>query len=330
MVGRASAFADPEIIRMCTEELVAVAGDDWYQRRRQDAEGRFFRKLADAAGQTGEGGRTRQGIYLFAADGTLLAYKNAGHDAGYMRNLIRQAVADFRKLPPGRRNPGAYAVEDRGKVDAQFARTPPEGGLVLSVYTRILDLRDGAYCKGSCKATGGDKAARDHLWLTADEVKQLVPAKPAVGQRYPLPEKIAERLCRFHLLDNTRGEPVQWTRGDVRARRFTLKVLSATAEAVTLRFDGEALLTSDPDPAKADRGFDVRLLGELRYLPKKGTFDRFDVVAVGTHWGETPDTQKARPGKTLLGLCFELAGDKPTDRVPPQGARNLDAYFGRD
>ena len=53
-----SAFADPDIIRMANEEYVSVTGDDWYQRRRQDKEGEFFRKVADAAGRKGEGGGT--------------------------------------------------------------------------------------------------------------------------------------------------------------------------------------------------------------------------------------------------------------------------------
>ena len=325
-----SAFADPEIIRMCTDDYVPVSGDDWYQRRRDDTEGDFFRKLANAAGKRGDGGATRQGIYLFAADGTLLGYKNAGQDAAVMREVLRQGLAEFRKLPAARRNPGAVTVAPPEKVDAKFTRTPPEGGLVLSVYARILDFENDAYRKGTCQATGGDKAARDHLWITADELKQLAPAKAVVGSRYPVPEKVAKRICRFHLLDNTRGEPAAWSREQVRARRFTLKVVSVDTEAIGLRLEGEAVMMTDADPAKAERGFEVRLRGELRYLPVKKTFDRFDVVAVGSHWGDVSHTQKARPGKSLLGISLELAGPRPADKIPPQGARNLDSYFGRD
>ncbi|MBP3959642.1 hypothetical protein J8F10_30725 [Gemmata sp. G18] len=53
MVGRASAFADPDIIRMCQEKFVPVTGDDWYQRRRKDKEGAFFRGIADSLGKKG-------------------------------------------------------------------------------------------------------------------------------------------------------------------------------------------------------------------------------------------------------------------------------------
>lgn len=330
MVGRALAFADPDIIRMCSEDFVPVAGDDWYQRRRQDTEGQFFRTLADTAGKRGVGGGTRQGMYMFAADGTYLAYRNGGADPRGMAETMRQALADFKRLPPAKRTAGGIVVAPPAKVDEEFARTPPANGLIVNVYGRVLDFKDGEYRRGTQDQAGGEKAARDHLWLTADEVKQIAPAKTTPGFRYPLPEKVAERICRFHLLDNTRGEPVLWGRGDIRAKRFTLKVVSSAPEGVTLRLEGEAVMASDADVAKAERGFDVRLLGELRYVPTKGTFDKFDVLAVGSHWGETPHAGKARPGKSLLGVSFEIAPDRPSDKVPPQGVRNRDAYYGKD
>ena len=65
------AFADPEIVRMAREDFVPVAADDWYERRRNDAEGDFFRRVADQGPRKGEGGSTRQGIYCLTADGKL-------------------------------------------------------------------------------------------------------------------------------------------------------------------------------------------------------------------------------------------------------------------
>jgi hypothetical protein len=327
VVGRASAFADPEIIKMSQSEFVPVTGDDWYQRRRKDREGEFFRALAQASGKQGH---TLQGIYAFAADGTPLGYKNAGHSAEVTRELMRQALTQFAKLPEARRKP---AIEAPGDLDPKFDRTPPEGGLILKAYTRILDFKDGEYRKGTCQATGGEKAARDHVWITAEEVKALAPAKAEVGFRYPVPAKVADRLARYHLIDNTRGEPELWKPQEVRALRMSLVVTSATADAVELRLEGEVVLRTDADPAKAERGYEARLLGSLRYRrskdgPAKGTFDRFDITAVGTHWGEHTHNSPARPGKSLLGQSFELAGDRPGDCVPPQGIRDREGYLG--
>lgn len=324
-----SAFADPDIIKMAQEDFIPVTSDDWYQRRRQDREGDFFRRVATALGKKGEGGATRQGIYCFAADGTPLAYKNAGQDAEVMKDVLQQALVKFDKLPADQRKAGAVKIEEHGRPDPTYSRTPPTGGLILKTYTRILDYKNDAYCKGTCDTTGGDKAARDHVWFTAAEVQSLVPARAEAGFKYPLPPKLVERLARYHLVDNTRGEPRMWSREQLRAKRITLTVVSATAEAVELRLEGEVVLAADADIDKADRGYEVRLIGTLRYLPASKTFDRFDVTAVGTHWGETTHTPGARPGKSLLGVTFELAADRPGDKVPPQGIRDRDDYLGK-
>ena len=74
----------------------------------------------------------------------------------------------------------------------------------------------------------------------------------------------------------------------------------------------------------------IWLRGELRYLPTKQTFDRFEVAAVGEHWGEGKYTGGARPGRSLLGVAFgPVVGDKPSERVPPQGAREVGRYFAK-
>src|SRR5436305_2929005 len=115
-------------MRMAGEDYVAVAADDWYQRRRDDAEGKFFRGVADQGPRKGEGGATRQGIYCFTADGRLLAYKNAGQLPDVMRDTLRAGLREWQKLPEDRRKPGAVKVADAGKPDPRFARTPPPGG----------------------------------------------------------------------------------------------------------------------------------------------------------------------------------------------------------
>jgi hypothetical protein len=315
---------------MATEDYVAVAADDWYQRRRDDDEGKFFRGVADQGPRKGEGGATRQGIYCFTADGKLLAYKNAGQLPDVMRDTLRLGLREWRKLPEERRKPGAVTVGDAGKADPRFARTPPPGGLVVTVHTRILDREKDSFRRGTCPVRGGDAAARDHLWLTEAEWKALVPDTARAGDRVHVPAAVAERVLRFHLTDNTRGEPPMWRTDEIRSQELTLTVEEATPTGLRLRLDGSAVLASRADVGKADRGFDVRLLGYVGYDRAKKAIDRFDVVAVGDHWGEGPFTRRARPGRAPLGIAFELAGTRSAaDLVPPQAAREVDAYFGR-
>ena len=76
MIDRLSTFSNPEIIKLINDNFIPVAENDWYQRRREDAVGKFFRGVADQGPRKGEGGSTRQGHYAFTAGGKLLAYNN--------------------------------------------------------------------------------------------------------------------------------------------------------------------------------------------------------------------------------------------------------------
>jgi hypothetical protein len=327
------AFSDAEVIRLASEEFIPVAADDWYQRRRQDAVGKFWMAIAQQGRPRDDGG-TRQGIYCFTADGQLLIYKHGGQanagQPGVMRETLLEGLRAWRNLPEERRKPGGVPVEKLDHTDPRYTRTPPAGGVILKVYTRILD-RDalGQFCKGTSTMRGGDQAARDHLWLTEAEWKNLVPDQPKQGDQFPLPGALAERIARFHLIDNTRGEPPMWQRHELRSQQLSLTVTEVTADVVRLKLEGSVLLASQADPEKAERGYDVRLLGYLTYAGAPRALTRFDVVAVGDHWGRGRFTRNARPGRSPLGHVFELVrGTAPEDRIPPQAARQLDNYLG--
>jgi hypothetical protein len=330
VVGRALAFADPEIIRLARDEYIAVAGDDWYQRRRQDAEGKFFRSVADQGPRKGIGGSTRQGIYLFTANGKLLNFRNS-QDPTVMRDVLRLGLKRWKELPAEQRKAGAVKVPSLGKTDPRYTRTPPKDGLIVNVYTRILDHDSrGGLCKGGCKMKGADQAAHDHLWLTGADWKALLPARAKVDSTFAMPAHLVRRIVRFHLLDNTRGEPPYWQKEHVRSSKMTLTVEEASSAGIRLRLDGSALLTTNAETAKASRGYDVRLLGYIHYNAKSKKIDRFNIVAVGDHWGEGHYTRGARPGRKPLGIAFELArGDTAADRVPPQAARDIGGYLSR-
>jgi hypothetical protein len=67
----------------------------------------------------------------------------------------------------------------------------------------------------------GFGAAVDHLWLRAEELKGLVPNQTAApGVAIPFSSTVALRIARFHLNDNTRGEPSHWKRSEVKALEF--------------------------------------------------------------------------------------------------------------
>jgi hypothetical protein len=326
-VGRALIWSDSVIFELAQKNFIAVAADDWYQRRRQDDEGEFFRKIADQGPRKGAGGSTRQGVYVFSAGGAFLGYRNH-HDPEVMRQFLLESLKAWERLPARERVPNAVQVGERSKIDEAYRRELPPGGAVINVFTRILDRTvDGEFCHGSCKFAGGDKPAHDHLWLLPKDVAVLLPAGVQAGASFEAPERLALRIARFHLVDNTRGEPPFWGRGQVRSGKLTATVVKIDGAALQVKLEGHFVLATQPELAKAERGFDVHLLGYVDGDRQSKKLTRFDMVAVGDHWGAGPYTRGARPGKMPLGVAFELsAGDAPHDRVPPQAAREWAAY----
>ncbi len=310
-----SVFADPRIIKLINREFVAVADNDWYSRRRQDDVGKFFRSVANQGPRKGEGGNTRQGHYALTASGKLLVYNN-NRSVRHRLDMINAALRKWKALPASERKPGAVKVPAHGTTDRKYQRTPPKDGIILRTFTRVLDRTADGYkaCspdRGEKKPRGYD-AAFDHVWITTKESREL-----AEGG---IPEAVALRLIRFHLHDNTRGEPPFWSRKDLRSWKLT----PTKTEPHRIELTGEVHLAT----ASNDRGYEAKLRGVIETDPKSKKITRLNLVAVGDHWGEGRYTGGARPGKNPLGVAFELAdGSHPGDRVPPQASSWEQGYY---
>ncbi|HMJ64792.1 MAG TPA: hypothetical protein VK615_05540, partial [Candidatus Binatia bacterium] len=210
-----------------------------------------------------------------------------------MRDALREGLKKWKALPEVETKAGALRVPEHGPVDGTYYRVPPQNSLILNVYTRALDhVTDNQFADAVCKIGAGDEAARDHLWLTEPEWKSLIPPNPKISQKFPMPEKIAERILRFHFVDNTRGEPPFWRKNDIRSRDLNLIVEEVKQSSVRLRIQGTSLLSTQEDATKSERGFDASLLGYIEYDSTKTAITRFSVVAVGDHWGTGAHTQR--------------------------------------
>ena len=277
---------------MLRTRFVPVAIDQAYQRRQKDAEGEFYRKIA------GQGPRsnfqsTTQGLYIATAQGKLLLYNNNRDPAKVQRllkeklNIFQQNLAEYSR---------AVAIKP-GKVDARYNVSPPKGGLVVRVRAKVL----GGYepTTDRWRAIFQSALSRDNLWISAAEHQALVQ-----GQ---IPVSLQKRIARFHLVDNTRGEPPMWRDKEIRQLKMTVR---------GNRIEGQVLLRTD----SGDRGYQAELFGELEV--KAGKVVRLDLLARGDFWGDGPYTRNAPKGRFPLAVSFTLAdGTDVADRIPPQGSR---------
>ncbi len=298
-------FANAEVKKLLKEEFVTVAADDWYQRRRKDKVGEFFAKVVDQSPRKGV--HTKQGHYIFTATGKLLGFNN---NRGPEKRLamIKDALSEWDKLPKDVRK---VDVPERGKNDQGFYRELPKGGQIVKVYTRCLEERSGRLQKLADNKIG-NLSAVDHLWLQHLEVRQL--GNLIVSGGGPISNAVSLRIAKFHLRDNTRGEPRDWKTNEV--KEWSLKV------------DGQGKVSGNFLIGSADgqMGYQGKIEGMI--LVDKGRLAKFDLLVLGKHWGNSRYTQGARPGKAPMGQVFRLSdGKRASDRIPPQGIRWAPGYW---
>lgn len=277
---------------MLKTRFIPVAIDQAYQRRQKDAEGEFYRKIARQGPRSNFNGTT-QGFYIATAGGKLMLYNN-NRDVPKVRRLMKSRLAEFKKR--------GYAKSDvksivRGKADARWNPRLPKGGLIVRVRAKVL----GGYQPTTNKLRRIFQTAlsRDNLWMTGHEHQALMKGE--------IPTALQKRIARYHLVDNTRGEPPMWRENEIRELKMTLK---------DGRLSGQVKLAT----ADGKRGYDAELKGIVTV--KNGKVVRFDIVALGKFHGEGRYTRRAPKGKFPLAIAFELAdGSDVADKVPPQGAR---------
>lgn len=310
--------------------------------------GHMFQWLAKTDGADGEFLKTNRHpsggncFVLTTASGQKLA---GGSGMGGAREALNLGLKKWQTLSPEQKK--ALPTGTEVKPPEVERCTPPPGGLILRSFVRNLKKDK----RGELAViTKQDLQNRDlypgwqpiytepghfSVWLTEKEWKSLVPANPKKGDMFPMPEGIHKRLVRYHLVNGTFGLPGPWKLESIRDSAMNL-VVEETTPLLRMKLTGHALLSTDADPAKANRGFDAKLKGALTYDPMKEAFTRFDMVAIGDYWGGDYEGGRfKRPGRTPLGISFDLtAGETEIDRVPPlvhmDREQNYRAYFAAE
>lgn len=279
-----------------------MAADDWYQRRRKDETGTFFRKVASQGPRDPKG--TQQGHYVLTAQGKLLGYNN-NRGPEKRLEMMKEALKKWTTLPAADQK---GAIPAKGESDANYSPEFPEGAQIVKVFTRGLNEKSQKLAAGQV----GSQAGVDHLWLRKPEVVELETLIAEGGGEISV--GLGLRIVRFHLRDNTRGEPRDWKTEEV--KKWALAV------------DGKGKMTGEflIDSADGELGYQGDLSGELAI--QAGVLTKFDLLVLGKHWGSGQFTGGARPGKTALGQVFRLVdGKQARDRIPPQSMRWAPGYW---
>ena len=285
---------------MLKTRFIPVAIDQAYQRRQQDTEGDFYRKIAGQGPRSNFQGTT-QGFYIATAAGKLLLYNN-NRDPAKVRRLMKEKLTEFEKSGADR---AKVATIKPQKTDARYNVKPPEGGLVVRVRAKVLDGYEPTTDRW--RRIFQTALSRDNLWVSKSEREALV--------RGQLPGSLQKRIARFHLIDNTRGEPPMWNENEIRKLELSFNNGTLSGKIHLRTADGQ-------------RGYETELFGFIE--TKNNKVVRFDIIAHGEFWGEGRYTRRAPKGKFPLAVSFTLAdGTDIADQIPPQASRGWVAGYIR-
>ena len=295
-----------------------MAIDINYAQHQQDAEGEFFRKIAEQghyAGRT-KPTATRQGLYIATADGNLLASVNTTSVIRVMAT-VNHAIEAWKETNPSSVNKFA----ETNQPDVRYGVEFPSGGLILRETMRDLPRANNS----------GHETWRhnfDHVWLTAIEVNSLVPKNSDVGQAFEIPEDVARRFAAYHLVDQVKGEADAWDRSDVQIAKMKAEVVENKDGKIKIKLSGSAKCVKSPtgevnpftkNKITKDRGVDLKIQGWLTYDENSKSFDRFNLLAAGQRWGTATYNFRSRDmGPAPIAFAFEMLPNAPENKTRPK------------
>jgi hypothetical protein len=305
-------WSDPAIQALAAQFVPAADDAGALHRGHGDgADSELFRTIAEQGHFAGRVVPTdsRQGIYAATPAGRLLASINTT-DPRRLEPVLETALARWRALSPDERR----AAVELPDATARASRAGAMAGRVLRVHSRDLP-RDGAWGGAASIRVGN----QDHVWLSVGDVRSFLPVAPRTRRR--VSQSLVDRVARFHLVDNVRGQSLAFAPDATLQAELWSEVTADDGRSVTLRLEGHARAVERGawpvrggvdvhEPAPQERGYDLTLAGDAVIDVEKGRFNRFELLAAGTRWGGTQYNRREDDlDPAPFGVVLVLAAD---------------------
>jgi hypothetical protein len=269
----------------------------------EDSDSQFFQKMADS-GHYGKRARnkSRQGIYVFTAEGKFLASIN-NLSADLVLKMMERGLSEWEQLPAARQSATVSVKPPKHRWEDSY----PRDGLVLNVHSRDLPLNH------DMEAERLPTWNRDSAWFSKQEAASIVPDDAKVGDEFELPAFFVNRVSRWHLVDFVKGQTEDFKIREIKDAVITAEVVKRESDSVTLSLAGK----TNAQVGSNGRGMSTKLLGQAKFDTQNATFTTFKLVALGQRWGKTQFNDRRRQmDKTPIGFVFEMAAQDATPIIP--------------
>lgn len=282
-----------------------------------DKDASLFQQMANK-GHYRKAGGSRQGIYVCSPGGVLLSSINS-LNPDVVLETIQQGLDKWNKLAEAdRKLPEDFAPKAQHRWEDSY----PNNGLVLKGAKADL-LSDPPQFSNR-----GDRWNMDHVWFNNNESQMWIPSNLKKGERHELPGIIKDRLFRFHLVDNVRGQTLPFAPQEIKMSQLCSEIVDVTDTNIDLRITGNSyavakgpwlLGENDWTPThELDHSISTTLIGNATYNINSRSFTDFELVALGKWIGKTQNNGRNwGPDSGRIGIFYELGENSPTDRIAP-------------
>lgn len=277
----------------------------------------MFQEMANKGHYRKVGG-SRQGIYICSPRGTLLASVNS-LNPDVVLETIETGLQKWNELPASEQNlPENFTPS----ITHRWEDSYPYNGLILKGAKADLLTDPPRF------SDRGDRWNMDHIWFNNAEANLWLPNKYEVGHSYECPKIIKDRLFRFHLVDNVRGQTLPFAPEEIKVSNLKIEIVDITENLMKLSIDGESkAIAKGPwllgeniwtPKHELNHGIETTIMGNATYNLIEKRFTNFEMLALGQWKGKTENNgRKFGPETGRIGILYNLASALHTDRIAP-------------
>ena len=289
----------------------------WRLQRGDEEDASMFQKIANE-GHYKKEGSTRQGIYVCSPNGTLLSSINSLNPDAVLEAIVN-GLDKWKLLPESDRHlPGGFSPT----VSHRWEDSYPENGLVLKGAKADL-LSDPPQFSDR-----GDRWNMDHVWFNREEMHLWLPEKYVVGENHECPQILKDRLFRFHIVNNVRGQTLPFAAEEIKEADLSVKVTEINDKKMEIEITGESnAVAKGPwllgeniwtPPHDLDHEIKSKILGNATYDLQEKKFIHFELVALCKWRGKTQNNgRNLGPDSGHIGILYNIADNSSTNRIAP-------------
>ena len=263
-------------------------------------------------------GGSRQGIYVCSPSGKLLSSINS-LDPVAVIETIKKGLEKWKDLPTTEKQlPENFSPVTSHRWEDSY----PDNGLVLKGAKADLLSDPPRFSER------GDRWNMDHIWFSKDESNLWIPKSKNIGTVHNCPKIIKDRLFRFHLVDNVRGQTLPFAPEEIKQANLNVELIDIDNSNLQLKIFGDSeavakgkwkLGENDWTPIhNLDHSISTNILGSAVYDTNKNQFTKFEMVIIGNWKGKAGvNGRNFGPDSGRIGMFYHLANNLPSNKIAP-------------